>query len=165
MHSVSFAGTLKQWKMFPKNNPADVVILDSLINEDVGESLEDIPSRRDWLLFTVKSRSDNIQPLRFRSAPLHEDEPLYIIGWRYSDKDCPQVIYEGNYVRSENGSVIISTKLLADNTMPGLSGSPVIDARGYLIGLMSSKAGKLERLASTDYPNSLLKERTERVSP
>jgi hypothetical protein len=44
--------------------------------------------------------------------------------------------------------------------MPGLSGAPVIDARGYVIGLMSTKAGKLQRLSATDYPQQLLEARS-----
>jgi len=160
MKSVSFDNTLKLWQMFPKDNPADVVVVDTLINENGEEPLADIPSARDWLLFTIRSKSPNIQPLRFRTTPLEEGEPAYIIGWRYSDKHCPQVVYEGNFVRSEEGSLLITTKELADNTMPGLSGAPVIDAHGYLLGLMSSKAGKMERPSSTDYPKLLISERT-----
>ncbi|MFC1475303.1 serine protease [Candidatus Zixiibacteriota bacterium] len=161
MKTVSFNNTLKHWKMFPKNKPDDVVVVDKLINENQEEPLENIPPGKDWLLFTIKKRSQNIQPLKFRSSPLQEGETVYIVGWRYSDKDCPQVIYEGNFVRSEEGSFLITTKELADNTMPGLSGSPVIDSKGYLIGLMSQKADKMERPSSTDYPKMLLDKRTK----
>jgi hypothetical protein len=59
-------------------------------------------------------------------------------------------------VESEKGSVIISTKLLSDNRMPGLSGSPVIDLHGRVIGIMSQKHGKLERLGSTEYPRNIV---------
>lgn len=159
MKSVSFGETLKLWKMFPKNNPGDVVVVDKLINENPKEPLADIPSERDWLLFTIKERSPNIQPLKFRSTPIEEGETVYIIGWRYSDRDCPQVVYEGNFVRSEKGSHLITTKELTDNTTPGLSGSPVIDSKGYLLGLMSQKAGEMERLSSFDYPRMLIEER------
>jgi hypothetical protein len=159
MKAVSFNNSLKLWKMFPKNNPDDVVVVDKLINENPEEPLEPMPSERDWLLFTIKESSENIQPLRFRSAPMQEGEAVYIIGWRYTDKDCPQVVYEGNFVRSEEGSFLITTKELADNTMPGLSGSPVIDSEGYLLGLMSQKAGKMERPSSIDYPRMLIRER------
>jgi hypothetical protein len=145
--------------MFPKNNPDDVIIVDKLINENPEETLEQIPSERDWLLFTIKQRSLNIQPLKFRSGPMKKGEMVYIIGWRYTDKDCPQVVYEGNFVRSEKGSLLITTKELSDNTMPGLSGSPVIDSKGYLIGLMSQKAGKMERVSSLDYPRMLIEKR------
>lgn len=156
MNAVSFNGTLKSWKMFPKNNPDDFVILDSLINEDPEESLKSVPPDKDWLLFTIKERSPNIRPLRFRPDPIQPGETVYIVGWRYSDKGCPQVIYEGNFVKMEKGSFLITTKELADNTMPGLSGSPVIDANGYLLGLMSQKADKMERPSSIDYPVILL---------
>jgi len=157
MTSVSFGESLKSWIMFPKNNPADSVVVDAIVNEDPGESIDrTIPSDIDWLLFTIKSRSPNIQPLKFRVDPLQPQEKVYIIGWRYTDKDCPQVIYEGNYVESIGGAVIISTKILSDNRTPGLSGSPVIDSHGRLIGIMSQKYGKLEKLGSIQYPKRII---------
>lgn len=157
MASVSFGNSLKSWIMFPKNNPADSVVIDALINEDPGEAIDrTIPSDVDWLLFSIKSRSPHIQPLKFRTDPLQSQEKVYIIGWRYTDKDCPQVVYEGNYVESINGSVIISTKILSDNRMPGLSGAPVIDSHGGLIGIMSQKYGKMEKLGSVQYPKRII---------
>jgi S1-C subfamily serine protease len=143
--------------MYPKNNPADSVVIEVIVNEDPSESIDRaIPSDIDWLLFSIKSRSNNIQPLKFRVDPFERQEKVYIIGWRYTDKDCPQVIYEGNYVESIDGSVIISTKILSDNRTPGLSGSPVIDSRGRLIGIMSQKYGKLEKLGSIQYPKRII---------
>lgn len=159
MASVSFEGTLESWRMFPKDSPEDVVVVDSLINEDPDEPIDHVPTERDWLLFTIKEKSESIQPLRFRTTPMEQGEKIFIVGWRYSDKDCPQVIYEGNYVQSEDGAVIISTEVLADNTIPGLSGSPVIDSNGDVIGLMSQKYEKMEKLASTEYPRRVLMER------
>ena len=158
MTTVSFADRLKSWVMFPKNNPADTVVVDALLNEDPAESIDRrVPSAVDWLLFSIKSKSDHIQPLKFRTDPLRAGEKVYIIGWRYSDKDCPQVVYEGNYIESSDGSVIISTDLLSDNKMPGLSGAPVVDSDGLLIGIMSQKHGKLERLGSIEYPQQIIK--------
>jgi hypothetical protein len=48
---------LKKWKMHPKGNPADSVIIDRLINEDKTENLWDTENgalQRDWILFTKK---------------------------------------------------------------------------------------------------------------
>jgi hypothetical protein len=159
MDGVDFQGTLKAWKAFPKDNPGDLVVFDRLINVDPEETIERIPADRDWLLFTVSERAENIQPLVLRNTPLEEGERVYIVGWRYSDKDCPQVIYPGNFVRVDGATVLISTADLSDNTMPGLSGSPVIDAAGRVIGLMSQKAGKLERVSGLGYPRQVLRQR------
>lgn len=160
MDSVSFKDTLKSWKMYPKNNSADMVIVDTLINENRDEPIEEVPPEKDWLLFSIKDKSENIQPLKFRTEPFQHGEKVYIVGWRYTDKDGTQRIYEGNYVRSLHGSLLISTEILADNTMPGLSGAPVIDSNGDLIGIMSHKHHKMEHLSSIDYPKQVLKRRS-----
>jgi hypothetical protein len=156
MNSVSFNNTLKSWRMFPKNSPNDVVVIDRLINEDREEPIDKVPVASDWLLFTVKEKSRNIKPLRFRTEPLTTGEKVFVIGWRYTDKNCPQIIYEGSFVKSEDGSVLISCEKLADNTVPGLSGSPVVDSKGRLIGVMSQKAGEMQRLSSIAYPTDVL---------
>jgi hypothetical protein len=156
MNSVSFGSELRNWKMFPKDNPDDVVVVGELINENTDESIDKVPAAQDWLLFSIKERSENIVPLSLREKPFEVDEEVYIIGWRYSDVDCTQRIYEGNYVSTENGTIVISTKLLKHNTMPGLSGAPVVDSDGCVIGLMSKKHGELERLSSVDYPKKVL---------
>jgi len=158
MNSVSFRGTLKEWRMFPKDDPAIVVVVDELLNEDEEESLRDFPSGEDWLLFTLREVPEDVQPLRLRSTPLQEGEPVFIVGWRYTDTG-PQKIYSGSFAGREDGSILISTDALVDNRTPGLSGAPVIDADGSVIGLMSSKAGGMERLASVDYPRALLEKR------
>jgi hypothetical protein len=147
--------------MAPKDHLEDFVVLDRLINEDSAEPLpgDRTPSDNDWLLFTIKERSPKIQPLRFRSQPLERGETVFVIGWRYTDTHQPQIVYEGRFVKTDGGSILMEIDELADNTVPGLSGSPVIDAEGYLIGLMSKKAGKRQRAASIVYPQRILERR------
>jgi V8-like Glu-specific endopeptidase len=157
MSTVSFNNSLVQWEMYPKNNNMDKVYIEKIINENSNESLQGIPADKDWLLLTVKQKSLNIHPLQFRKSPLNVGEKVYIIGWRYSDNNCTQRIFEGKFVKSMGGSLILYTELLSNNTIPGLSGSPVIDSDGYLIGIMSQKYGKMERLSSIEYPMELLK--------
>jgi hypothetical protein len=159
MDSPHFRGTLKSWKMLPKNNPKDVVVVDRLINEDEKESLEKIPAEQDWLLFTVKERSGNIQVLKLREKPLRKGEKIYIVGWKYTDKNCTQRIYEGSFDRYVNGSPVVVCEALANNKMPGLSGCPVIDASGEVIGLMSRGHGEKQMPSSTAYPLKLLKKK------
>jgi hypothetical protein len=160
MDSVFFDGTLKTWRMFPKDSPGDTVLIDRLINEDPQESLERIPSSRDWLLFTLRETTDAVQPLRLRSTPLEKGETVFVIGWRYPDEGT-QRVHPGRFVRMEKGSILVSIDALKDNTIPGLSGAPVIDSKGYVIGLMSTKAGNLQRLAPADYARDLLAKRQQ----
>lgn len=164
MDSVDFQGTLKSWKMFPKDGPTELVVLDKLINRDPKESLTGIPCGQDWLLFTIENRSKNIQPLRIRTTPLVSNEPIYLIGWRYTETDCPQVVYEGKFVRYEKDAVCITVEKLIKNTVPGLSGAPVIDSNGYLVGLMSRGKGEIQRASPVDYPRKLLKTQAESTS-
>ena len=163
MNTVSFINRLIEWEMYPKNNSMDKVYIEKIINENPNESLKGIPVNKDWLLLSVKQKSLNIQPLQFRKSPLIAGEKVYIIGWRNSDNNCSQRIYEGKFVQTMEGSLLISTKLLSNNTIPGLSGSPVVDSEGYLIGIMSQKYGKMERLSSTVYPKELLKNMNNKI--
>jgi len=160
MRTVSFGGSLKRWAMFPKNHPDDVVIVGRLINEDVKEPLKPGPVERDWLLFEVEKRSPDIQPLRLRSTPLEPGEKVYVIGWRYPDEGPPMVL-EGRFRRVDGRTLLVAVKDLAYNKIPGLSGSPVIDSHGYVIGLMSQGAGALSRLSPVDYPKSIIAARSE----
>jgi S1-C subfamily serine protease len=164
MDSVSFRGTLVRWEMFPKDDPSDVTLARALINEDDDESLEGIRAERDWVLLNVERVSETVTPLRLRTTPLEPGETVFVVGWRYTDEG-PQHVRRGQVVRSEQGSVLIDVPELADNKMPGLSGTPVIDSRGYVIGLMSSKSGKRESLAGVDYPQQVLREPRREVEP
>ena len=70
MRHVDFAGTLKEWTMFPKNRPDIRAAIDTLINADPHEPLQSIPSERDWLLFSVKSASGKIRRVSSVQVPL-----------------------------------------------------------------------------------------------
>lgn len=158
MDAVHFKGTLKKWVMSPKDSPGDVVVVDRLVNEDATESIDKIPTGKDWLIFSVKERSEKIQPLKLRTTPLEGGEKIYVTGWRYTEKDCPQLVYEGRYVKPLPGAIVIDIKALAENKVPGLSGSPVFDGDGLVIGIMSSGYGKMQKAASTDYVEKILGE-------
>lgn len=164
MDSVSFRGTLESWEMFPKDAPDDVTVVGALINENADEPLEEIRAARDWLLFTVERASASVKPLPLRTAPLEAGETVFVVGWRYTDEGR-QHVYPGRYVRSEDDSVLIDVKKLTNNKMPGLSGAPVIDARGHVVGMMSSGAGKLQRLAPIDYPRRMLDQEIREERP
>ena len=63
------------------------------------------------------------------------------------------------YIKSEKGAVLITAEQLVDNTIPGLSGAPVIDEKGYLVGIMSRGKGEIQRLSPVEYPRAFLEGR------
>ncbi|RYU97726.1 hypothetical protein [Emticicia agri] len=73
---------LKIWKMYPKHQPEDSVIIDRLINEDLTEKLFDGPEngvlQRDWLVFSTKYVSPNIQPVKLRNEPVKVGDKVYL---------------------------------------------------------------------------------------
>lgn len=133
---------LKTWKMYPKGNPKDSVIIHYLINEDPNEKLFNGPEngvlQRDWLVFTTKYISPNIQPIRLRKEPVKVGDKVYMTGNPYRfDKT---LIAEG-YISKKSGNTLfvrfydpeIRTAFLG-----GASGSPILDKNGQLIGIFSN---------------------------
>lgn len=152
---------LSQWVMRPKGNNRDSAILDRLLNEDSTEILEGESStitERDWIVFSVKTISPNIQPLKPRYTPLNPGEKVYVAGCAYADSTC--MVYEAAVLRKEGMDILIERNM--KDAFGGSSGAPVIDSNGYLIGIISSstfdnKTGKGVLVAiSTEYLYNLL---------
>jgi Trypsin-like peptidase domain len=159
--AVEINKELKSWTMFPKGNSKDVVVIDKLINEDSTEILEGknaTITERDWIIFSVKSASPNIVRLKPRYTPLKVGEKVYIPGCAYNDSTCK--VYEGTILRKQGLDILIERNM--NEHMGGSSGSPVIDANGYLIGILSSSSsdgqtGKGVTVAiSTEYLRDVL---------
>ena len=106
-----------------------------------------------------------MQPLRLRSTPLEAGEAVYLIGWSYADEGR-QRVHEGRFVGVEEGSVnegslLMSFDMPANANLAGISGSPVIDANGYVVGLMSAKSTEFFRIAPATYALDALETRKE----
>lgn len=154
--NVEINAALKEWVMKPKRSQADSAVIDRLINEDSTEILEGRNStimERDWIIFTVKSITGAIYPLKPRYSPLKPGEAVYILSCAYDDSTS--TISAGKVVRKEGMDILIERNM--KEHLGGSSGSPVIDTNGYLIGVISSstadnKTGKAVSVAiSTDY--------------
>lgn len=134
---VSVNGYLQQWMMRPKGNTQDFSLMDQLLNEDPAEKLEGAGSsitERDWLVFSVKQTSPQLYPLKPRYTPLQAGEKVYIISCPYNDSTTQ--IHEGVVVHKYGLDIFIDRDPKAN--MGGSSGSPVIDAKGYLVGVISA---------------------------
>ncbi len=142
MNSVYFGNNLKSWMMSPKDKPHEIVLIDKLINEDKTDSLTwtYLATKRfnynDWLVFSIKANRSKVIPLELRRTSIKYGEPLYVIGWTYADKEGMQRVYEYSYLGSY-GTHFNMKLVNAPIEGKGLSGSPVIDSDGLLVGIIS----------------------------
>ncbi len=143
MQFVDFANELKEWRMQPKDDSTVYVVMDELLNPNQQDSLtwsyleSNWDTYNDWLVFSIKENNTKYQPLQFRKTPLQKDEQLNIIGWSYSDTEGPQRVYEYTFSETE-GIYHNILQVSGPKSIGGLSGSPVIDANGKVVGLVTS---------------------------
>lgn len=119
------------WYMFPRTMPDDYVEIDSLgLN-----GLDD--NDHDWLILSIKN-SDHLpaSPLKLRREPVRVGETVYLIGCPYIEQDCKQNVYTGVITERAFGN---SFRYNIDPPVDlrGFSGSPIIDEKGYVVGIVS----------------------------
>jgi hypothetical protein len=142
MGIIHFENGLKQWTMYPKDKISQTVIMDKLLNEDRDDSLEWGYINRnwdlfnDWLIFKIKDNKAKVKPLEIRKSELTKGELLYVVGWTYNDSEGEQRIYEYEYYNS-NGTHFNMRRIKTPENEGGLSGSPVVDSDGFLVGIIS----------------------------
>lgn len=159
---------LKEWIMKPKGDTKDSAIIDRLLNEDPGEQLEGKGSSvqdRDWIVFSVKQSTSDLYPLKPRYTQVKPGEKVYILSCAYDDSLC--TVHEGKVYQKLGMDILIKRDMKTHKG--GCSGSPVIDANGYLVGVISgstgSKAGNVSVAISTEYLQDVLRKKPELNEP
>jgi tetratricopeptide (TPR) repeat protein len=138
--SVQINRDLQQWTMMPKGDSLHVARIDSLLNEDSTEILEGKAStilERDVIVFSVSSSSPGLYPLKPRYAAVKPGEKLYILSCDYDHPTC--MVFEGKVYKKLGMDILIERNM--QEMIGGSSGSAVIDANGYLVGVISSATG------------------------
>lgn len=168
-NAVSINKDLLRWSLKPKGTNYDSVLVDKLLNDDTTEIIEGANSsifERDMLVLSLKKTSPLFQPLRPRYSPPRPGEKVYIIGCAFDDKMC--TVIEGSVINKYGFDITIST----DKPMlPGASGSAVVDANGWLIGVFSSvsRDNKLNKdvavAISTEYLREVLTKKANLNQP
>jgi hypothetical protein len=131
---INFNRVLKKWIMYPRNNQKEFIEIEKLLDEKQSNSKIDI------LTFAIKNNATNIYPLKMseRGMPLFkENEPAYIIGCPYKQKDCSQNVYKGTFLGYDKDEV----KIVIQNVRPaldmsGFSGAPIVDKDGYVYAIV-----------------------------
>ncbi|MFG4002281.1 trypsin-like serine protease [Flavobacterium aquidurense] len=138
MTTLSLESDIKNWILYPLNNKSESVICDKLLNEDKSELLENKSTYdNDWLVFSIKQNSSSIIPLEIRNTPLIQGEKLYVVGWTRTMENGPQRVYEFEYYKTISNRILLKD-ILVPEKFGGLSGAPLVDENGLLVGIVSN---------------------------
>jgi S1-C subfamily serine protease len=119
--------------MFPRTLPQSSVEIEALgINDGLDWQ------KCDWLILKLKHPAEALpaQPLHVRPDPVAIGERLYLIGCPYIERDCKQNVYRGK-VTARGFSDHFRYDLDPPVELPGFSGAPIVDEKGYLVGVMT----------------------------
>ena len=147
MKKVYIKDHIKSWQIHPNKVTGKEVVLGKLINSDKNEAIDMKVLKKDWLVFELESNNSNLVPLELRKLALVKGERLTAYGCSYANQAiCIQDKYDGHYISSEANNLRVDMSDLDLSQLRGLSGSPVVDRNGLLVGIVSnvmkSKSGE-----------------------
>ncbi len=154
LRTVDFGRLAWSWTVFRRDAPADSAAVRRLLNADPGEELD--KSRvvhRDWLLFELAGAAPGVQPLRPGPQP-RPDQPVLLVGW---DDAGRQVVHRGRVVQAMQYTFLLD---LGNADVGHLSGAPIVDESGLLVGLYSGQVGSVSWANTTRYLQEILAQRT-----
>lgn len=154
IQAIDFADLLKSWTFYPRPSPDDSVRAAELLNADPDEKIiKRYIINRDWLIFSLAAPSPHLFPLEPRFGKLAKNEKVYLIG---RGEDDLQQLIEGAI--DETYDYTFTVDFGKRNVSP-FSGSPVIDADGYLIGIHTGVISHYSWVNSTRYLQEVLESR------
>ena len=137
MKTLAFENHIKSWSFYVLDKKDKTVTTNSLLNKNESENLNDKSSySNDWLVISVKQNNSNVEVLEIRDSPLVVGEKLYVVGWTRTMEDGPQRVYEFEYYKTINNRMLLKD-IVVPEKFGGLSGAPVVDERGKLVGIVS----------------------------
>lgn len=146
MKYLTIDGFIKDWSFRQLSKDDECVVAEKLLNQDLSEILSSkTVFQNDWLVFSIKSNKSIVKPLEFRETPLKKGEKLYVVGWTRKMKEGDQRIYEFEYYKTK-GNHILLKEICVPKLFGGLSGSPVLDENGLLVGIVSNKTFEITAL-------------------
>lgn len=138
MKAVVFDNMVKAWFLYPLPDKNEIVVVDKLLNENKTELLEDKSTyKNDWLIFSLQNNNSKVKPLEIRTSALVPREKLYVVGWTRKMESGPQRVYEFEYYKTI-GNRILLKDLVVPEQFGGLSGAPLVDENGQVVGLVSN---------------------------
>ncbi len=151
LNSIDLGNKFNYWNLYPKNHKEKTVSIKRLINKNSNEQIGQFNTikDRDWIIFELKEKNTQLYPLKIRYTPVKSNEIVYAVGWGVNQKDNskPTLIKMQCYKNLGNYFYIKPSKIQPH----GMSGSPVIDKNGYLVGIVSGQEGNFGVIGGIKY--------------
>ncbi|RZK59246.1 MAG: hypothetical protein EOO91_05735 [Pedobacter sp.] len=137
MKAVSLENSIKSWSLYPLTKNNELIITDKLLNENKNELLVDKSTYiNDVLVFSIKENHSKVKPLEIRTTALVAGEKLYAVGWTRKMESGEQRVYEFEFYKIF-GNRILLKDVIVPELFGGLSGAPVVDENGKVVGIVS----------------------------
>ena len=145
-----FDSKIDYWKVYAKNDElfVDTMMVSKMISTKI--DVTDI-----MLMKCTSTKGKNLLALKPRFTRIGSDEELEIIGYEYGDTTGVQSSFKVQYDEYDNGTLIVKSKSIFKAI--GMSGSPVIDASGYVVGVLVGGGIFEDKLYLTVEPLSRVK--------
>ncbi|MGE4072580.1 MAG: serine protease [Lysobacterales bacterium] len=109
-----------------------------LLNGSATEAVDLEVLKRDTLVFELGSAGP-FKPLHLASSAPKPGERLHAVGCSYAtETSCAQDVYAGEMLERQGVNLLIDLGAQSLETMFGLSGAPVLNEAGELVGIVSN---------------------------
>lgn len=151
---------LSSWQMTAVE-PQSALEFGALLNADPAEALDMAVLERDALVFALTDPGP-FTPIKLSAKAPQAGEPLYALGCTFATQDrCSQDVYAGRMLEAAEHNLLLDMAEVDPASLRGLSGGPVVNADGELVGIVSNvlpDAGGTPRFAPAklDYLREVL---------
>lgn len=150
--TTDVAAELGHWSLRDPRSRATLAF-GRLLNGNPAEPVTPDVLKRDTLIFEVRNPGP-FKALRLASKEPRKGDTLQAIGCAYAtEATCAQDRYTGTYIERQGANLLIDLGEQSLDKMFGLSGAPVLNSAGEVVGIVSNvlpDSGGTPRFAPVD---------------
>ncbi len=135
--STDIQGQLDHWRLRDPRSQ-DALEFGPLVNGNAAEAVDLGVLKLDALVFELEDAGP-FTPLRLATTRPERGDRLHAVGCAYaSEATCAQDTYAGNFLEQQGPNLLIDLGDQSLDAMFGLSGAPVLNEAGELVGIVSN---------------------------